>query len=170
MIDLTGSSDLENKGSIPRKRKRKDASRSPSPTGLFMVDLSPQKITEELSLSNANVPHVQKEGRLLLPAHVSILGSAAVEIIECNVDQQEYVEYLDYGGPDVSTSSFLYLFVKQGPGTQRYSVFPTRTRADQSPECNSMQTLWSKGRSQNQCMHYPYSVYSIVKKQMNHVQ
>ncbi|KAK7470664.1 hypothetical protein VKT23_002086 [Stygiomarasmius scandens] len=37
--------------------------------------------------------------KLLLPAHVSVLGSVPVEILPPDTEQ-DYIEYLDYGGRD----------------------------------------------------------------------
>ncbi|KAJ4478058.1 hypothetical protein J3R30DRAFT_2853253 [Lentinula aciculospora] len=66
---------------------------------LFLVDLEP---SDALRPTIFNTPQKSQsdEGKLLLPAHVSVLGSVPVEIIAPASEEQDYVEYLDYGGPD----------------------------------------------------------------------
>ncbi|KAE9410498.1 hypothetical protein BT96DRAFT_931236 [Gymnopus androsaceus JB14] len=86
VIDLTSLSDEE----LPKQ----------SPTDLFTIDISPQNVAAEL-LPTSPRKNSNLEGKLLLPAHVSVLGSVAVEII-IPPEDQDYVEYLDYGGPDAN--------------------------------------------------------------------
>ncbi|KAJ3875767.1 hypothetical protein F5051DRAFT_413459 [Lentinula edodes] len=98
---------------IPQPKKRKSSRskdnkkstkklRSETPidnSKLFIVDLDP---SEALRPTISTIPqeHESNEGKLLLPAHVSVLGSVPVEIIAPASEDQDYVEYLDYGGPD----------------------------------------------------------------------
>lgn len=132
---------------IPQPKKRKSSRskdnkkstkklRSETPidnSKLFIVDLDP---SEALRPTISTIPqkHESNEGKLLLPAHVSVLGSVPVEIIAPASEDQDYVEYLDYGGPDVHKSYVLITcFVvdlrTQELGVTRYfQLEPDRTK------------------------------------------
>ncbi|KAJ3760091.1 hypothetical protein EV360DRAFT_40561 [Lentinula raphanica] len=97
---------------IPQLKKRKlsrsrnhnkstKKSRSESPlddSELFLFDSNPSdELRPKVSpLSEKDTP----KGTLLLPAHVSVVGSVPVEIIAPDLEDQDYVEYLDYGDRD----------------------------------------------------------------------
>ncbi|KAF5370095.1 hypothetical protein D9758_001061 [Tetrapyrgos nigripes] len=62
----------------------------------WCIDLEPQQIQAPPS---PPPPTQSSQSRLLLPAHVSVFGSVPVEILPPDVEQ-DYIEYLDYGGRD----------------------------------------------------------------------
>ncbi|KAF9075833.1 hypothetical protein BDP27DRAFT_960043 [Rhodocollybia butyracea] len=79
------------------KPRKKSKSKSPKPENLFFVDV---EIQPDSRPSPLKPEFNDSTGKLLLPAHVSVLGSVPVEIIAPASEDQDYVEYLDYGGPD----------------------------------------------------------------------
>ncbi len=66
--------------------------------GFFFVDLNP----EAVPLTNhdgQNTASVAKEEKLLLPSHVTVLGSTPVEIVEFPLSvskEEDFIKYLDY--------------------------------------------------------------------------
>ncbi|KIK68179.1 hypothetical protein GYMLUDRAFT_37018 [Collybiopsis luxurians FD-317 M1] len=108
IIDLTvSSSDSEDDIQlISHSRKRKMSRRAHSnkkfrsatpPDDLFIVDIQP---AADCPVHDLPRKRDSNEGKLLLPPHVSVMGSVPVEIIAPVSEDQDYVEYLDYGGPD----------------------------------------------------------------------
>jgi protein AIR1/2 len=121
VIDLTSDIDdvqlVKKRKSISQKdsSKPRNKSKSKSPTleNLFFVDVEIQPDSRPSPLKQE---FNDSAGKLLLPAHVSILGSVPVEIIAPASEDQDYVEYLDYGGPDVG---FIFFYLSEYPSPFR---------------------------------------------------
>ncbi|KAF5393833.1 hypothetical protein D9757_000030 [Collybiopsis confluens] len=69
----------------------------PANTNLFVIDTQPSSEIPHYDAPSVSTPD-DIEGKLLLPPHVSVMGSVPVEIIAPATEDQDYVEYLDYGG------------------------------------------------------------------------
>ncbi|KAJ3788413.1 hypothetical protein GGU11DRAFT_753523 [Lentinula aff. detonsa] len=97
---------LKKRKSSNRSRDNKDSTkkhRSETPlddSKLFLVDSNPSDALRPTTLSTASEKSESHEGRLLLPAHVSVIGSVPIEIIAPASEDQDYVEYLDFGDPE----------------------------------------------------------------------
>ncbi|KAF5363675.1 hypothetical protein D9756_000646 [Leucocoprinus leucothites] len=112
------SSLLQDRGSSSKKQKYKedtsssqhDATGNANPRDLFFEDIAPAPLPPNIgnippppSYGNSDPPTQKNDDmKLLLPAHVSVLGSTPVEILPPTESDEEgetdYIKYLDYGG------------------------------------------------------------------------
>jgi hypothetical protein len=71
---------------------------SMDPVDVFFVDVQPTSLPDPHVLISPSISDGPGDN-LLLPAHVSVSGSAPVKILavsNVNIDDEDYIEYLDY--------------------------------------------------------------------------
>ncbi|XP_006460080.1 hypothetical protein AGABI2DRAFT_117040 [Agaricus bisporus var. bisporus H97] len=115
--DVITGEDCEGSKSATLTQNEPSTSDNPNIDGLYIEDINPAPLPSNIvippppihnnnqSLSDDN----SEQTKLLLPAHVSVLGSTPVEILpdESDEDDKDYIKYLDY---EVDRHEFLRYF------------------------------------------------------------
>jgi len=117
-IDTSSPIPRDRISSLKRHKHREDQMSSTGNTDLnedlYFEDTIPASLPSAVNLppppyDTANPPSQNSTGmKLLLPAHVSVFGSAAVEILpptDEDEDDADYIKFLDYGGERQKVSS-----------------------------------------------------------------
>lgn len=103
--DVITGEDCEGSKSATLTQNEPSTSDNPNVDGLYIEDINPAPLPSNIVIPSPPIHNNQslsddnsEQTKLLLPAHVSVLGSTPVEILpdESDEDDKDYIKYLDY--------------------------------------------------------------------------